>query len=340
MDTRQVLFSLCAAAGPAGAEGEAADLAAKELGQYAQVRTDALGNVIGEIVPERYTRHVLLDAHIDEIGMIVTHLEDGFVRVDKTGGVDLRTLPDREVTIWGKEPVDGIFCAVPPHLSKAEERKKVLALADAWIDTGLSGEALKKLVRPGDRVTVKSSPCRLAGGRVTSKALDDRACVTAILRALSLLPKDHKTRITVQFSVQEETGQAGAQAGAFQSQATEAIALDVSFAFTPDSAKHKCGQLSKGPMIGYAPVLSYPIFTRLCALAKEAGIPYQTEIMGADSGTNGDCIAVSKAGCPTGLISIPQRYMHTPVEVIDLEDLEHTARLLALYLTKEECSDA
>lgn len=85
MDTKQVLFSLCAAAGPAGAEGEAADLAAKELGQYAQVRTDALGNVIGEIVPERYTRHVLLDAHIDEIGMIVTHLEDGFVRVDKTG---------------------------------------------------------------------------------------------------------------------------------------------------------------------------------------------------------------------------------------------------------------
>ena len=277
-----------------------------------KIITDYTGNVVCVLNPDAPFK-VMLAAHIDEIGMIVTHLEDGFVRVDKTGGVDLRTLPDREVTIWGKEPVDGIFCAVPPHLSKAEERKKVPALADAWIDTGLSGEALKKLVRPGDRVTVKSSPCRLAGGRVTSKALDDRACVTAILRALSLLPKDHKTRITVQFSVQEETGQAGAQAGAFQSQATEAIALDVSFAFTPDSAKHKCGQLSKGPMIGYAPVLSYPIFTRLCALAKEAGIP--TFLVDREINSTGDAIAQLVANNYQGASLVAEYF----VELMDEE---------------------
>lgn len=340
MDTEQVLFSLCGAVGPAGAEQKAAECAAEELKRYAQVRFDALGNVIGEIIPKGYTRHVLLDAHIDEIGLIVTHLQDGFVRVDKTGGVDLRTLPDGEVTIWGEKPVDGIFCAVPPHLSKAEDRRKVPALPDAWIDTGLCQEELERWVRPGDRVTAKSVPRRLAGGRVSSKALDDRACVTVILRALSLLPQDHHTRITVLFSVQEETGQAGAQTGAFQSEATEAVALDVSFASTPDSPKHKCGELGKGPMIGYAPVLSHSIYTRLCSLAKEADIPYQTEIMGADSGTNGDCIAVSKAGRPTGLLSIPQRYMHTPVEVVDLKDLENTARLLVLYLTKEETAHA
>lgn len=334
MDTKQLLFDLCAPAGPAGREGDAAEKAAELLSQFAAVRRDALGNVIGHLGAQDAPRHVLLDAHMDEIGLVVTSVAGGFVKVGKAGGVDLRTLPAHEVVIWGVEPIPGLFCATPPHLSKESDRSKFSPLDEMMVDTGLPADQLKDLVKPGDRVTLKRHPASLLNNRITSGALDDRAGVASLLKCLCLLPELQNTQVTVLFSVQEEVGQAGAITGSFGVDATEAIAVDVSFAMSPGCPQNKCGKLGDGVMIGYSPLLSRPMFERFLSLAKEENIPYQTEIMGGDTGTNADYMAVSRTGIPCGLLSIPQRYMHTACEVVDVDDVEAVAKLLAAYLVK------
>ena len=334
MDTKQLLFDLCAPSGPAGREGEAAEKAAELLSQFASVRRDALGNVLGHLGDPNAPRHILLDAHIDEIGLVVTSLSDGFLKVGKAGGVDIRTLPAHEVVIWGRKPIPGLFCATPPHLSKDSDRSKFSSLDEMMVDTGLTADQLKDLVQPGDRVTLKRNPKNLLDDRIACGALDDRAGVASLLKCVSLLPGLKKTQVTVLFSVQEEVGQAGAITGSFGVDATEAIAVDVSFAMSPGCPSHKCGKLGDGVMIGYSPILSRSMFERLVSLSKEEDIPYQTEIMGGDTGTNADYIAISRTGIPCGLLSIPQRYMHTACEVVDVHDVDAVAKLLAAYIVK------
>ena len=349
IDVTQTLLTLSACTGVAGAEQPVAQLVSGMLATCAQsVFIDPLGSVLATLCePQSGYPTILLDAHMDEIGMIVTYIDDnGFLKVGSCGGVDRRLLLAQRVTVHGKEPVFGVVAAHSPHLSTGEERKKVPEMDYLLIDIGCSRERAMELVRPGDRVTIESQAFSMQNGRVCAKASDDRAGVAAVLRAAELI-KQAAPRCGVKalLSVQEETGERGAKAAGFTADCDIALAVDVSFALTSDAPEHKCGKLGEGPMIGIAPTLTKSISDEFIRLAKELKIPYQIEVMAGETSTNADALGVAGKGAKTGLLSIPLRYMHTPVEVTQPQDIEHTARLLAEFVIrmgkqKEGCTHA
>lgn len=277
--------------------------------------------------------HVLLDAHLDQIGMVVTEIDkDGFLMIDRCGGIDRRTLPGSAVTIYGKEILRGIICNTPPHLSSGGQ-DKVPAVDKLAVDVGLTHDEAEELVQPGDRISIAFEQQKLLNHRISSASLDDRAGCAALIRCAQLLAdKPLDCECTILLSTREEVGGQGAKTGTFGVNPTQAIAVDVSFAKQPGVPSAKCGTLGGGPMIGAAPILDKSMRTKLVQLAKQLKIPYEHDVMGGSTGTNSDGIACTRAGVRTALISIPLRYMHTPVEVIDVQDVEHTARLMAAYI--------
>jgi len=333
---KELIFRLAQAAGVSGDEAEAVEAARAELAQYGKTRTDALGNLIGEIAPFKEGRpHILLDAHIDEVGLIVTGICDGgFLRVDNAAGVDTRILSTADVTVHAKEKLFGVISAKPPHLSDAKEYKKAVKLTDTYVDTGLSREECERLVTLGDRITLNGVPRETASGRIISKALDNRICCAAILRCLELLQdKALDCGLTVLFSTREESGGQGARAAAFGVDPTHAIVVDTTLADgVYESGCHY--EIGKGPTIGYAPILDRKMSQDLVALAEENNIPYAIEAMGRGTGTNADDIVTTREGVITGVISIPERYAHMPIEMADLGDVEYAARLMAAYVEK------
>lgn len=333
---KELLFRLCTAHGTPGDEGGAAEVARQALAAYAQVETDRNGNVIAHMGDPKAAKHILFDAHIDQIGMIVTWIDDhGFLKAAPCGGVDRRVLPGSAVKICGKEEITGIICCTPPHLSQGGE-DKVPSFDQLYIDTGLTGEKARELIAPGDRILFTEQPKELLHGRVSVPALDDRSGVMALVRCAELLSKEKTLpcRVTFLLSVQEETGAAGAHTAAFSLHPDEAVMVDVSFSTQPGVPREKAAQLGKGTMIGIAPTLCREVTDTLKRLAEEHQVPYQLEVMGGETGTNADAVGVTRGGVRCGLLSIPERYMHTPVEVLELEDIESTARLLALYAKK------
>lgn len=341
MDTIELLERLAQSRGVAGRETAAAETACAELKQYAEsVAVDPMGSVTAVI--KQGSPLVLLDAHLDEIGLIVTWLGDnGFLKAGAVGGVDRRLLIAQEVVILAEEPVEGVIASKPPHLLSAEEEKKVPKVDDLWIDTGYTSEELRKRVSLGDRIILKSGFHKLLGGRVCSKALDDRAGVAAVLRALELLKNEPLScGLAVTFTCQEELGCLGAKTASYTVEPDLAVTVDVSFAHTPDAPEHKCGKLGGGTMIGISPTLDKGVSDALTALAQEKEIPYQLEVMGGLTSTNADSITVSRGGVKCGLLSIPLRYMHTPIETIDPADVEATARLMAEFVKKAGGEDA
>ena len=336
-----LLFRLCAAGGVSGDEKEIAGVCLEELGRFMPCSVDALGNVIGK--KEGRGINLLLDAHIDRIGLVVTAVDDrGFLRVAKCGGADARVLSSAEVTIWGKEKLFGVVAGIPPHLSDESEKNKAADFDSTYIDIGLDAEKAKALVSPGDRITFNGTQAALLGGRVCSPCIDDRAGVAAILRCLEILEEKGKDicTLTVMLSAQEETGGSGAAAGSYNSFADEAIAVDVGFARAPGVRNEQAGEMGKGAMVGFSPVLDRAMSCKLVSLAQKNGIPYQYDAMGGRTGTNGDDIQVARGGIKTGLISIPIRNMHTSVETVCLEDIEAVASLMAEYILERSGENA
>lgn len=335
MPVNDILSGLAGAVGPAGAEGSAAKLAMELLSDYAPVRQDALGNVICELGDNSAQEHILLDAHIDEIGLVVTRVDDkGFLHIDKVGGADRRTLMDAEVWVFGTKRLPGVVCCMPPHLTSGD-RTAVPDFDKLHIDIGYGAEKAKELVPLGSRVVVRSKPVGLLGNRVSCKALDNRAGAAALIRTVELLREPGarlNCRVTVLLSTMEEVGGGGAKAGAFGIEPTQAIVVDAGFATQPGVPIEKAKELGKGPMIGCAPSLDYDITLALRRMADEKDIPWQHDIMGGSTGTNADWIAVSRGGVRCGLVSIPDRSMHTAAEVMDIDDIENTAKLLAEYV--------
>ena len=332
MDVKEILFKLSAAAGVGGLP-DAPQTAADMLSKYASVSRDGAGNVIGKISGNS-EYNIMLDAHIDEIGFMVTSVdENGFVTVTDSGGIDSRLLPAMEVIIHGKRKVYGVFCSTPPHLSKKDDAPR--KLSEMHIDTGLGAEAAE-IISVGDRVTYSTVPAALLNGCMTGKSFDNRAGVASLIRAAELLHEHGSLPcgVTILLSVEEELGCLGAGSAAYAIRPDEAVAVDVSYAKSPGTPPNKTGILGSGPMIGVSPTLCGEITERLKATAKENGIQYQIEAMGGKTSTNADVISISGSGIKTGLVSIPLRYMHTPVEVITESDVENTARLLYEYILK------
>lgn len=332
MNIEETLKTLCALPAVSGGEKQAHKTVIELLKEYtSDVKWDDFGNVIG-FIGDEVKPVLLLDAHLDRIGMIVSYIDDdGFVKVGKMG-IDMRTLLAQNVTIYGREKVKGVISTLPPHV--AEDRDKAAKLENIAIDVGMNKEQAEKVISLGDLAVLEGFFSKLAGSRVCTPASDDRAGIAAILYALDLLKSEKELpfRIAVQFSAQEEVGCRGAKVSAFNINPEYGIAVDVSFAVSKGVPSEKAGKLGKGPMVGISPALNKEMSDKFISIAKEKNIPCQPEVMNGSTGTNADNIALTRGGVKTGLLSIPQRYMHTPCEVLDLEDIKHTGELIAEYV--------
>lgn len=324
---------LCRQPGISGDETQAAQTAAEILRRWCPDARIMQGNVTGTCgSTDPDAPHVLLDAHMDQVGLIVTSVtDDGFITAGNVGGLDRRLFPDQRVKIFGTQEIYGIVSCLPPHLTNGEE--KVLTYETLRIDTGYPAEALREIVHPGDSIVFDGVTGMLPGGRFTSPALDDRCGVAAILYALDELKGEElPCKVTVLFSAQEEVGERGAAVGCYTADPDIALAVDVSFA--GDRKFSKTGRMGEGAMIGYSPSLSREVSDDLTDAALAEEIPYQVEVMAGTTGTNADRFSVCRGGVKACTVSIPLDYMHTAAEVIDLADVEYTGRLLAAYLRR------
>ncbi len=315
---------------------------AKELlGKYGKAETDAMGSVY--VTVGNGDTHILLDAHLDRIGLIVTSVDkSGFLRVDKCGGCDARVLGAAEVTVWGKEPLYGVITSTPPHLAKSDDSGKAPSFDNVFVDCGLPYEKIKDIVSVGDRITVDSPVISLNGNIITGSALDDRIGCVALMRVLEILKdKNFNAKVTVLFSVQEETTGAGAKTAPFGISPDEAIAVDVSFATAPDVSENEAGKIGNGGMVCISPSLNKSMTDKIIDIAEKQNIKYQLEVCSSSTGTNADAISITKSGVKTALVSIPLRNMHTQAELADINDVEAVAQLIAAYiLSKGENKNA
>ena len=327
------LQTLCAAEGVAG-QTAIVDAVVELLQPLVdEVEVDVMGNVLGlRRAANTDAPTLMLEAHLDEIGFLVTHIDDnGFVYTAAAGGVDKRAITAQPVVVFGDKPYYGVFCSTPPHLSRDGE---LPAVEKCGIDIGLTAEEAKKAIPVGSRVSYAPRYTELNENVISAKALDDRAGIAAILHCLRKIEGKPSVNIAVAFCVQEELGCRGVTPAVRKLQPDSAIVTDVSFALTPDADPRKCGELGKGVMIGISPILSTSMTDRLLELAKNNEIVYQYEVMGGSTGTDADRVTVSLMGVPTALLSIPQRYMHTPIETVDVRDVATVGDLMAAYITE------
>lgn len=335
MDLKEILFELCKVEGVSGSEEPAIEVAKKYFQQFCKVSTDINGSLLAVAGNENAEKTLLIDAHIDRIGLIVTDIDDrGFVMVDKCGGVDLRTLQDSELVLQGNPSLTGVVCCMPPHLSDGKE-DKANPIDKTYVDFGMPYDEISKYMSSGDVLTFKSNPVMLLNNRVASAGLDNRCSVATLVRVAENLAdkKDLKYKVVFLLSSQEETFGAGAKTASFTVEPDEAIVVDVSFASQPDvSGQYSKIELDKGAMICISPILSREMSKKLINLAEKRDIPYQFEPISGVTGTNADSISVTKGGVKTAVVSIPQRNMHTPGEIISLNDVENTARLITEYI--------
>lgn len=333
LELKNVIFDLSSADGVSGEESCTAQYALKYLKNYTDNCFIKNGNVIGNFGDrKKCTPHILIDAHIDQVGLIVTNIyESGFIGFSNVGGIDRRLLPAQQVCIHGKKKLAGVVCSTPPHLSGSDN--KINKIEDFYIDTGMSFEAVSNIVEPGDRITFASMPKKLLNNRITGPALDDRSGVASILYALELLRNQkYECSFSVVFSAQEELGERGAKIAAFDIDPDIALAVDVSFAYCLGDREYECGKMGQGPMIGISPSLSREISDKLIEISKNENIPYQLEVMNGLTSTNADQFSVNRTGCKACTVSIPLKYMHTPSEIIQIDDVENTGRLIAAYI--------
>ena len=327
---RQALERLCTCTAPSGFEAPAADVAAELLRPLVdEVSIDRMGNVLG--VRRSKTPNapkLLLDAHLDEIGLIVTGVEDGFLRFRSIGGVDPRMLPGRELVVLTDPPLRGLV-ACP---AGGDENKSV-PLNELYVDVGLSQEEAERAVPVGTPMVYRAGCFPLGEDQMCGKSMDDRACFVTLLRAAELLhDKELDVELHIMGSTREEVSGAGAVVGTWAVAPDFCVAVDVTHGKTPDGPADKTFALGGGPAIGVGPNMTRWMTERMIAKAREHGIPYQLEIMSGHTGTNGWEMQISREGVATSVLSLPLKYMHTPVETLSLADMEGVAQLLAAFV--------
>jgi endoglucanase len=330
------LRSLVESHAPSGHEAPIRDLLRGAwAGWVDEFQEDKLGSLIAIKRATRKTnpaRKIMLAAHMDEIGMMVTRLVDGFIGIQAVAGTDNRLLLAQPVLVHGRETLNGVVATVPPHLLKGNNGKYV-DFPSLLIDVGLPHGEVERLVRPGDLVTLDAPMLELNGSRVAGKAMDDRACVAAVSVCLKELQRYHHSwDVYAVATVQEETGLYGAKTAAYTVKPDIAIALDVGFAKQPGVNDDKAIEMGGGPGIGIGPNFHPKLYDKLRETAKALEMKLQDDLLPGNSGTDAWSIQVSQTGVPTALLEVAIRSMHSPVETADLRDIERTGRLMAAFI--------
>lgn len=337
LDVKKTLELLAGEKGPSGFEESAAKTAQALLAPYVdETYFDRLGSLVGvKRCGKPDAPKILLDAHLDEIGLMVTGIEEGFLRFRAIGGVDPRMLPDREVTVLTEEPLFGVVACLPPHVQSGKDYDKAMPIDRLYVDVGLTQEEAEAKIPIGTPITYRCGCFALGENRVCGKSMDDRACFAALLRCAELLDGEAlDVDLYIMGSSREEVNGAGAACGAFAIAPDVCVAVDVTHGETPDvrNPKDRVMKLGGGPAIGLGPNCVRALTDQLRARAKELDMPIQLEVMTGHTGTNAWGVQVAREGIATAVASLPLRYMHTPVEVIDLGDLETLAKLLAAFV--------
>ncbi len=328
---KEILKKLCIDKGVSGGETEMFDVIKELAGDFAEVSADGMGDILVTMGDKNAKKHIMLDAHVDRIGLVVTYInENGFIKAEPVGGIDLRTLQSSAVKVLAKENILGVICTMPPHLSKNDDE---LSKDKIWIDTGLSADEVKKLVSLGDKIIVCSEFRELLNNQVAVSALDNRAGCAVLVKCAELLKdKNLPCRLSLVFSVQEETSELGAGISAYSLEPDEAVVVDVGFAKQDGVPDEKSGKIGCGAIISISPVLSKKVTDKIKDIAKRLDMKCDYEVCGGATGTNADKISSSRGGIMTGCISIPEKNMHTQVEVVSLDDMEKIAELLSIYV--------
>ena len=323
---------------PSGFERPIQDVVRNWAKDYAaEVRTDRHGNVIAVVNPGGQPR-VMLAGHCDQIGLMVQYSDDnGFLYVQPIGGWDMQILLGQYLTVWTREgPVTGVVSRRAPHLLTKDERNKVPQFTDVWVDIGARDrKEAEALVTNGDPVTVALGYRPLRNDLAASPAMDDKVGVWTVMEALRLLHgRSLQTAVYCVSTVQEEIGLRGAATSAYGIHPTVGVAVDVCHATdTPGNDKKTLGdtRLGNGPVIFRGANINPRVFERLEAAARVHEIAAQVRGAPRATGTDANVMQISRDGVATGLVGIPNRYMHSPVEVVCLEDLDRAARLLAEF---------
>ena len=343
MEGKEFLRKLSNGDGISGFEYRIKDTIIDAFKEYSdEIQVDKLGSVIvlkkgsgkGKI-------KIMVATHMDEIGFMVKAIEDnGFLRFTSIGGIDPRTILAQEVMVHGKESILGIIGSKPPHLQSEEEQKKTIKMEDMIIDLGFTKEKVSQLVEIGDSITINRKMVDLLNNRVSGKAMDDRAGVLAAYELLKLLNEiNHYADVYLVATVQEEVTMSGASTSAYSINPDIGIAVDVGFGATPELSKSDSLELGEGPGITLGGNIHPGLRKRLMEVSKEFNIKTQIEVDAGPTGTDASAIQITRAGIPSLVLSIPLRYMHTSVEVLDLEDISSTAKLLAFYINSIKNED-
>jgi endoglucanase len=336
-----VLAELLAARGPSGYESAPAAIWLAAASSFAEVSTDIVGSPLAR-VPAKHgydgsPRRLLVMGHIDEIGLIVTHIDDdGYLWFRAVGGWDTQILVGQRLALDTIEgPITGVVGKKPIHLLRDEDRKKVPEVRDLHIDIGArDGEQARERVRIGDVAVIDAEPLELPNGRLTSRALDNRLGSFVALEAARLVAQagGAQWELAAVAAAQEEITFGGSRTSAFALEPDAAIVVDVTHATdapgidVKEAGKHELGS---GAVIARGSTLNEPLFDLLRATAEAEKIPFTVEASARATGTDADAVHLSRGGVPTGLVSIPIRYMHSPVELVQLDDVQAAARLIA-----------
>ncbi len=335
-DSLAFLENLLLAPSPSGYERPVQDVVRKYVESFAdEVHTDWHGNVTAAINP-RGSLRIMLAGHCDQIGLMVRHIDDrGFLWASTIGGWDIQMLIGQTMVIWTESgPIHGVIARKAVHLLTPEERKSVLEIKDLWIDIGASsGEEARKQVAIGDPVTFRLGMTRLQNNLAAAPGMDNKVGTWVVMEALKLIAERNPQAAVFSVStVQEEIGLRGAKTSSYRIDPTVGIAVDVTHATDcPTVSAKEYGEVSlgKGPVIFRGPNVNPVVFEHLLDIGKTSELPIQRNSIGAAASNDANIMQTSRAGMATGIVAIPNRYMHSPVEVVSLDDLENASRLIA-----------
>jgi endoglucanase len=278
---------------------------------------------------------ILIAAHMDAIGLMVTGIVNGLLRVTEVGGLDARVLPGQLVSVHGRQDLPGVIVQPPAHLLPAEAQEGPVPLKYLLVDTGLRPRQVNQQVRIGDMISFAQEPIQLQGDTLAGRSLDNRASVAALTLCLEdLQTRNHAWDVWAVATTQEEETLGGARTSAFQLRPQIAVAVDVTWGESPGAPDHLTFPLDKGPTLGWGPNIHPGLHRSIKKTAEQIEVPFAVEVMPRHSGTDAFSIQIAAEGIPTMVVSIPLRYMHTPVEVVALKDIQRTARLLSEFITQ------
>jgi endoglucanase len=323
---------------PSGYEGPIQEVVREFAGQFADdVSTDWHGNVVAAVNPQGSPR-IMLAGHCDQIGLMVKHIDkSGYLRVTPIGGWDIQMLIGQRLQVWTESgPIPGVIARKAIHLLTQEERQQVPEMKDLWIDIGASDrKEAAEVVKPGDPVTLQLGFTEMRNNLAFAAGMDNRVGVWVVMSALQRAAKENPdAAIFAVSTVQEEIGLRGVQTSAFSIEPQLGIAVDVTHATdcpTVSEAEHGRVVLGEGPVVFRGPNINPVVFNILESEAEAREIPRQVNGISKAASNDGNAMQISRSGVATGIIGIPNRYMHSPVEVISLDDLDNAAELIARF---------